>query len=52
MNAQHPLTQAVIAGRRKEVPDLVNRCLDAGESPISILEFPRHLGGARRIGVA
>lgn len=38
MNDQHALTQAVIAGRRREVPDLVNRCLDAGESPSSILE--------------
>ena len=38
MNEQHPLTQAVIDGRRKEVPDLVQQCLDAGESAGSILE--------------
>ena len=38
MNDQHPLTQAVIDGRRKEVPDLVKQCLDAGESAREILE--------------
>ena len=31
MNDLHPLTQAIIAGRRKEIPDLVNQCLAAGE---------------------
>ena len=30
--------QAVIAGRRKEVPCLVEQCLAAGESAVSILE--------------
>ncbi len=38
MSDQHPLTQAVIDGRRKEVPDLVKQCLDTGESAGSILE--------------
>jgi 5-methyltetrahydrofolate--homocysteine methyltransferase len=38
MTDQHPLTQAVIDGRRREVPDLVQQCLDAGESAQSILE--------------
>jgi len=38
MNDLHPLTQAVIAGKRKEVPELVNQCLAAGESAVSIVE--------------
>jgi 5-methyltetrahydrofolate--homocysteine methyltransferase len=38
MDEQHPLTQAVIRGRRKEVADLVGQCLDAGEDAKSILE--------------
>src|ERR1039458_1913720 len=38
MNDQHPLTQAIIAGRRKEVPDLVNQCLAAGEKAGDIVE--------------
>jgi len=38
MNDQHPLTQAVIAGKRKEVPELVQQCLAAGESAKSIVE--------------
>src|ERR1039458_3434250 len=38
MDDQHPLTLAIIAGRRKEVPELVRQCLDAGESAASILE--------------
>ena len=38
MNETHPLTQAIIAGRRKEVPALVQQCLDAGESAGSIVE--------------
>jgi 5-methyltetrahydrofolate--homocysteine methyltransferase len=38
MTDQHPLTQAVIDGRRREVPDLAQQCLDAGESAQSILE--------------
>jgi 5-methyltetrahydrofolate--homocysteine methyltransferase len=38
MNEQHPLTQAVIDGRRKEVGELVKQYLDAGESAVWILE--------------
>ena len=38
MNEQHPLTQAIIAGRRKEVAALVNQCLAAGESAADIVE--------------
>jgi 5-methyltetrahydrofolate--homocysteine methyltransferase len=38
MNEQHPLTQAVVDGRRKEVGALVAQCLEAGESAGSILE--------------
>lgn len=38
MDEQHPLTQAVIRGRRKEVPELVKQCLNAGEDAKSILE--------------
>ena len=34
----HPLTAAIIAGKRKEVPDLVQQCLAAGESAKSIVE--------------
>jgi len=34
----HPLTEAVIRGRRKDVPDLVHQCLDAGEDAKSIVE--------------
>jgi len=38
MNEPHPLTQAIIAGRRKDIPDLVNQCLAAGESAGEIVE--------------
>ena len=38
MNDQHPLTQAIIAGKRKEIPELVQQCLAAGESAASIVE--------------
>mgnify|MGYP001824737502 CR=1 FL=1 len=38
MDQEHPLTQSVIRGRRKEVPDLVQQCLDAGEDAKSIVE--------------
>lgn len=38
MDTDHPLTQAVIAGKRKLVPDLVHECLDAGETAQSIVE--------------
>ena len=38
MNIQHPLTQAIIAGKRKEIPALFNECLAAGETAGSIVE--------------
>jgi 5-methyltetrahydrofolate--homocysteine methyltransferase len=38
MNDLHPLTQAIIAGRRKDVPELVNQCLAAGEKAGDIVE--------------
>ena len=38
MNEEHPLTQAIIAGRRKDVAELVNQCLAAGESAVDIVE--------------
>jgi len=38
MNDPHPLTQAIIAGRRKEIPEAVNQCLAAGETASFIVE--------------
>jgi len=38
MNECHPLTQAIISGKRKEIPDLVQQCLDAGETAAEIVE--------------
>ncbi|HKI68617.1 MAG TPA: corrinoid protein [Verrucomicrobiae bacterium] len=38
MNDPHPLTQAVITGKRKEVPELVQQCLAAGETAADIVE--------------
>ena len=38
MDNKHPLTQAIIAGRRKEVVDLVKQCLAADERPGDIVE--------------
>lgn len=38
MSEQHPLTQAIIAGKRKEVPELVQQCLAAGEFAKAIVE--------------
>lgn len=38
MSAQHPLTQAIIAGKRREIAGLVQQCLDAGESAKAIVE--------------
>ena len=38
MNEDHPLTQAIIAGRRKDVVELVNQCLAAGEKAGDIVE--------------
>jgi 5-methyltetrahydrofolate--homocysteine methyltransferase len=34
----HPLSEAVIAGKRKEVPELVQACMGAGESAQFIVE--------------
>ncbi|MCX6867372.1 MAG: corrinoid protein [Verrucomicrobia bacterium] len=34
----HPLSEAVIAGKRKEVPELVQACMAAGESAQFIVE--------------
>ena len=49
MNSRHPLTQAIIAGRRKEVPDLVNQCLAAGEQAGDIVEH-RLVPGMAEVG--
>ena len=38
MNDPHPLSAAVIAGKRKDVPALVQSCLEAGESAQFIVE--------------
>ena len=38
MNEDHPLTQAIIAGRRQDVAGLIKQCLDAGEKPGDIVE--------------
>lgn len=38
MNEPHPLSAAVIAGKRKEVQELVQACIDAGESAQVIVE--------------
>jgi len=49
MSDQHPLTQAIIAGKRKEVPDLVSQCLAAGETAASIVEL-RLVPGMAEVG--
>jgi len=49
VNTEHPLTQAVIAGRRKDVPVLVQQCLDAGESAALIVES-RLVPGMAEVG--
>jgi 5-methyltetrahydrofolate--homocysteine methyltransferase len=49
MNDQHPLTQAIIAGRRADIPQLVQQCLDAGESAGAIVE-QRLVPGMAAIG--
>jgi 5-methyltetrahydrofolate--homocysteine methyltransferase len=41
MNDLHSLTQAIIAGKRKEIPELVQQCLTAGEKAGDIVE--KHL---------
>jgi 5-methyltetrahydrofolate--homocysteine methyltransferase len=38
VDIENPLTQAVIRGRRKDIPDAVQACLDAGEDAKSIVE--------------
>ncbi len=38
MNEDHPLAQAIIAGRRKDVAGLIQQCLDAGEKAGDIVE--------------
>ena len=38
MNEPHPLTQALIAGRGKEVAGLIHQCLAAGEKAVDIVE--------------
>lgn len=38
MENLHPLTQSVIRGKRKEVPPLIQECLDAGETAQEIVE--------------
>ncbi len=38
MDTTHPLTEAIIAGRRKDVPELVQQCLAAGEDAKQIVE--------------
>lgn len=38
MSEHHPLTQAVIDGRRKEIPALVQQCIAAGERAGDIVE--------------
>jgi 5-methyltetrahydrofolate--homocysteine methyltransferase len=49
MNEAHPLTQAIVAGRRKEVAGLVQQCLAAGESARDIVEN-RLLPGMMAVG--
>lgn len=38
MTETHPLTQAIISGKRKEVPNLVEQCLASGETAAAIVE--------------
>jgi len=38
MSDNHPLSAAIIAGKRKEIPELVEACIAAGESAQSIVE--------------
>ncbi len=49
MTDLHPLTQAIIAGKRKEIPDLVQQCLDAGETAAQIVET-RLVPGMAEVG--
>jgi 5-methyltetrahydrofolate--homocysteine methyltransferase len=45
----HPLTQAIIAGKRKEVPQLVQQCLADGEKAGDIVEH-RLVPGMKEVG--
>ncbi len=38
MNTIHPLTEAIVAGRRREVAGLVRQCLQAGERATEIVQ--------------
>jgi 5-methyltetrahydrofolate--homocysteine methyltransferase len=49
MNDPHPLTQAVIAGKRKDIPQMVQQCLDAGEKASDIVEH-RLVPGMMTVG--
>ena len=49
MNDLHPLTEAIIAGKRKEIPELVQQCLDAGETAAIIVET-RLVPGMAEVG--
>jgi 5-methyltetrahydrofolate--homocysteine methyltransferase len=49
MNEEHPLTQAIIAGRRKEAAALVQQCLADGETATEIVE-KRLLPGMMAVG--
>jgi 5-methyltetrahydrofolate--homocysteine methyltransferase len=49
MSDPHPLTQAIVAGRRREVPALVQQCLDAGEQVSDIVE-KRLVPGMAEVG--
>jgi 5-methyltetrahydrofolate--homocysteine methyltransferase len=49
MNEQHPLTLAIIAGRRKEVAELIQQCLAAGETAGDIVEH-RLVPGMMAVG--
>lgn len=49
MSEHHPLTQAVIAGRRKEIPALVQQCIAAGERAGDIVEH-RLVPGMMAVG--
>ena len=49
MDESHPLTQAIIAGRRKEVAGLIQQCLAAGEKAEEIVEY-RLVPGMMTVG--
>jgi 5-methyltetrahydrofolate--homocysteine methyltransferase len=49
MSTEHPLTQAIILGKRKEASELVQQCLAAGETAGDILEH-RLVPGMAMVG--